>query len=185
MIKLNVGCGSNYMEGYTNIDFSDTGSNGKPIRVDLMIDLLDNKNGGIMKTYMTSTVDEIYFSEVLEHFNRQNGFFVLTTLYDILKPGGKLTLTVPNSFEQMKRLIIKMSQYKNSEDIDDFFNAHENVKYWKWHDDLMGATHRSNGRDGDSHKTLYSYASLKSIVEKIGFKIVSADENRIMMELTK
>ena len=68
---------------------------------------------------------------------------------------------------------------------EDFEKAHERpYNYWKAHDDLMGATHRSNGADGDSHVTLFSKNALQTLLEEVGFKIISIDDN-IHVKATK
>lgn len=150
-----------YREGYINIDFSDVGSDGKPIKVDLKCDILE-------LPYDYDSVDEIIFHESLEHFNRWNGLSVIKSIWMILKPGGKLSLTVPNAERQLKILLTRMN---DDVSMDDFLHAHEKFTFWKWHDDLMGATHESDGMDGDSHKTLYSKKSIKWLMDHFGFKI--------------
>lgn len=172
-MKLNVCCGMDYREGYINIDFANIGSDGNPIKVDLICNVL--KDG---LPYMEEA-DEIVFRESLEHFNRWNGLDVLRSLYHALKVGGILDLTVPNATKQLKILLAVISQPVGS-----FERAHEEGGYWKWHDDLMGATHKSDGTDGDSHKTLYTKQSLRPLLESVGFKIISIDDN-IHVKATK
>lgn len=171
MKKINVCCGLDYREGYDNIDFSLVGSNGEKLKVDIACNILTEK-----LPYEDSSVDEIRFSEALEHFSRWNGLKVLKELFRVLKPGGKLDLTVPPALKQMKILFQKMLDPKEVS-FREFEKAHEMFSYWKWHDDLLGATHESDGTDGDSHKTLYTKQSLKPILEHVGFKIQSIDDN--------
>lgn len=177
-MKLNVCCGMDYREGYINIDFASVGSDGKPIKVDKVWNMLTQH-----PPFDMDTADEIVFRESLEHFNRWNGTLVLSYLYFMLKPGGTLDLTVPNAIKQVKTLLMHMLNPKELSK-QDFTQAHEKFSYWKWHDDLMGATHLSDGNDGDSHKTLYTKQSLKPILEDIGFKIISIDDN-IHVKATK
>lgn len=177
-MKLNVCCGMDYREGYINVDFSNIGSNGEPIKVDLVCDVLKGL------PYKTSSVDEIVFRESLEHFNRWNGLKVLQELFRVLKIGGLVDLTVPNATKQLKILLTQMLNPAPVPFTAGFLKAHETWSYWKFHDDLLGATHESDGNDGDSHKTLYTKQSLIPILEYTGFKILSIDDN-IHVKATK
>jgi ubiquinone/menaquinone biosynthesis C-methylase UbiE len=176
-MKLNVCCGDDYREGYVNIDFSSTKSDGSPIKVDLIGNVL----AGL--PYEDGLADEIVFRESLEHFNRWNGLKVLKDLYRVLKPGGLLDLTVPPALKQLKILMMQMANPKEVS-FDEFERGHELFSYWKWHDDLAGATEPSDGKDGHSHKTFYTKQSLKPILEHVGFKIISIDDN-IHVKATK
>jgi len=179
-MKLNICCGKDYREGYTNVDFSSFASDGNPIKVDLNWNLLGEKwpNSDFE---IGNIAEEIVFRESLEHFNRWNGLIVLKKLHHLLKPGGILDLTVPPAEKQLKMYLMWMNRI---ESIDDFLLAHERFSCLKWHDDLMGATHESDGTDGDSHKTLFSPKMLRLILEHVGFKIVSIDDN-IHVKATK
>lgn len=168
-MKLNVCCGGDYREGYINIDFSDTRSDGEPIKVDLKRDVL--KDG---LPYETCSIDEIRFSESLEHFCRFDGLKILKELFRVLKIGGKLDLTVPPALQQMKILLLQMSQAKNVT-MTDFLKAHEKWSVWKYHDDLMGATRE--GSQGDSHLSLWTKEMLRPVLEHVGFTIESIDDN--------
>lgn len=167
-MKLNVCCGDDYREGYVNIDFSDKRSDGKDIKIDLKRDVL--KNG---LPYKDCSVDEIVFRESLEHFNRHDGLKILKELFRVLKTDGKLDLTVPPALQQLKILLIQMSNAKNVT-FEDFEKAHEKFSIWKYHDDVMGGTRE--GSIGDSHLTLFTKEMLKPILEHVGFKIESIDD---------
>jgi predicted SAM-dependent methyltransferase len=179
-MKLNICCGKDYREGYTNIDFSKVASDGSPLKVDLEWNLLGDSYPLLLTA---NCADEIVFRESLEHFNRHNGLKVLGKLHFLLKPGGVLDLSVPNATKQMK-ILMQMMMNPAPVSFKDFEEAHERFTYWKWHDDLMGATHASDGNDGDSHKTLYTKQTLKPILEYVGFKVLSIDDN-IFAKATK
>lgn len=175
-MKLNVCCGQDYRDGYVNIDFSDIGVEGNKIKIDLVHDVL----GGL--PYEDNSADEIVFREALEHFHRWNGLKILQELFRVLKPGGKLDLTVPPALKQLKILLIQLQNAKNIS-IDDFLHAHERFSVWKWHDDLMGAPNPKKNF-GDSHLTLYSPETLRTLVEHVGFKILLINEE-IQLYATK
>lgn len=176
-MKLNLGCGSDYKEGYTNVDFSDVSSFGQKIKVDLVHNLLETF------PFEDNSADEIVFRETLEHFNRHNGLKVLKEIHRVLKPGGVLDLTVPPAEKQLK---IFLQFFKRETSFEEFEKAHElgTFNFWKCHDDLAGGTRESDGFDGDSHKTFFSKSSLSSILKHVGFKILSIDDN-IFVKATK
>ena len=83
-LRLNLGCGTLPIEGYTNIDRT-------PIC------------GGVvagevcpLTDYADESVDEIRASHVLEHFPSAQIAFILADWYRALKPGGLLKLAVPD-----------------------------------------------------------------------------------------
>ena len=84
MIKLHLGCGTKYIEGYNNID----------IRYLPGVDEVNNIR--FLRNYKPNTVDVIYACHVLEHFSRWEYKTVLTRWFEILKPGGVLRLAVPD-----------------------------------------------------------------------------------------
>lgn len=176
-MKLNLGCGSDYREGYTNVDFSDISSEGKKIKVDIVHNLLE------IFPFADNSADEIVFRETLEHFNRHNGLKVLKEIFRVLKPGGILDLSVPPAEKQLK---LFLQFFKREVSFDEFEKAHElgTYNFWKCHDDLAGGTRESNGFDGDSHKTFFSKQSLSSVLVHVGFKIISIDDN-IFVKATK
>jgi predicted SAM-dependent methyltransferase len=86
MLKLNLGCGDNRLDGYENIDLID-GENAYP--------LLRDKD----------CYDEIRASHLLEHFGFEDVFAVLKDWSDKLKPGGVLKIAVPDFSKIVKDYI--------------------------------------------------------------------------------
>lgn len=166
-MRLNLGCGADYREGYVNVDFSNLSSEGKEIKVDVVCNFLTDD-------LPFEDVEEVIFHETLEHFNRFNGLKVLKKIYGVMKDGGIMHLTVPNAKKQLALLLAKMSDNVSFED---FEKAHEKWTFWKWHDDLAGGTRESDGFDGDRHKTFYSRSSLISVLEHVGFEIEEVIED--------
>lgn len=76
-IKLNVGAGSTKIEGYTPIDIRD-GVDARAL------------------PYEKESVDEIYASHVLEHLSWKDVGATLKHWHDLLKPGGKVKIAVPD-----------------------------------------------------------------------------------------
>lgn len=89
MIKLNLGCGNDYMEGWVNIDQY------APHKVDERYDI-------IKLPYENNTVDEIKAFHVIEHFPWSKGNEALREWYRVLKPGGRIWLETPDFLESCR-----------------------------------------------------------------------------------
>ena len=83
-MKLHLGCGKRYLEGYIHVDIAEF----EHIDYQLPIDDLS--------TFKDNTAEEIYASHVLEYFDRNDVINVLTEWKRVLKPSGVLRLAVPN-----------------------------------------------------------------------------------------
>lgn len=81
-IKLNLGCGNKYLEGYINCDIS------RQVRADRYFDLNE-----FPYPFPDNYADEILMDNVLEHLNDIPA--VMKELFRILKPGGRLKIIVP------------------------------------------------------------------------------------------
>jgi len=82
-IRLHVGCGQIYFEGWINIDIDSEKA---------------DKKWDLKKTlpYKENSVDMIYNEHVIEHFTSKQGVRILADFYRILKPGGILRIATPD-----------------------------------------------------------------------------------------
>jgi len=83
MKKLNIGCGKNYIPGWTNLDLFST------VKADVYADIS-------ALPFDRESFDLIYASHVLEHVQRNTVIATLSHWRDLLKDGGILRLAVPN-----------------------------------------------------------------------------------------
>ena len=83
--KLNLGCGSDYKEGYINVDYKEHKGKRKP---DMIWDL--NK---FPYPFKDNSVDKVYFSHTIEHLEEHKK--PMEEVHRILKKGGKLVLIYP------------------------------------------------------------------------------------------
>ena len=90
-VRLNLGCGSVYLDDYINID--QTGE------CDLIHDL--NKK----LPFEDASVSHIYASHVLEHFPYSHTQGLLKDWMRVLKDGGTLHIRVPDLVECCKRFV--------------------------------------------------------------------------------
>lgn len=77
MVKLNLGCGDVYFDGWINIDLDSD-------KADLKHDLTKQL------PYEDGTVDLVYSEHFIEHLTVDEGLFVLKECRRVLKPGGVL-----------------------------------------------------------------------------------------------
>lgn len=96
-MKLHLGCGHNYIEGWINVD----GPKDELCYNDLMADIHARIED---LDYPDNSVDEILMNAVFEHFPRHVAIMQLRKFYKWLKPGGKLTILVPDFWGTVKML---------------------------------------------------------------------------------
>ena len=82
MKRLNLGSGSQLLEGYINVDF------GNP-KCDMTVDLMQ-----LPWPWEDNSVDEVFSSHCFEHLPNLLG--AMREVHRILKPGGTLILRVPH-----------------------------------------------------------------------------------------
>jgi hypothetical protein len=88
-IKLHLGCGTYYLEGYLNIDLpADQHTVSKP-RTDLIADFRT-------LSYEPGSVEEIRSHHVFEHFTRSQALRLLFTWRRWLRTGGTLHIETPD-----------------------------------------------------------------------------------------
>jgi len=86
-IKLNLGSGNDYREGWVNVDIAGD------YKVDVVADLSEQF------PFADNSVDEILASDILEHFIKEDGEKFLRECYRILKVDGVLTIRTHNIFQ--------------------------------------------------------------------------------------
>lgn len=100
MMKLHLGCGQRYFDGYVNIDYPLTEHSVQQKSVaDIQANILELK-------YPAGTIDEVRLHHVFEHFSRPVACAMLTNWYFWLKPSGKLHIEVPD-FDKTAQAALK------------------------------------------------------------------------------
>lgn len=88
-LKLHLGCGEKYLEGYWNIDFPEGEHTVMMPRVDQYADVRT-------LTYPENSVDEVRSHHLFEHFSRAEALKLLVRWRSWLKPGGLLVVETPD-----------------------------------------------------------------------------------------
>ncbi len=89
-MKLHLGCGQVYLEGYVNIDYplSEHTVQAKSV-ADEFADLTDMR-------YEPGSIDEVRLHHVFEHFPRPQAIALIASWHSWLKDGGRLHIEVPD-----------------------------------------------------------------------------------------
>jgi predicted SAM-dependent methyltransferase len=88
-MKLNVGCGTDYREGFVNID----GSNALA-RVDKIIDI---SSDSLLAHFEPSSVDFILANDIIEHHFHWEAVRILRQFFALLHTGGTVEIRVPDA----------------------------------------------------------------------------------------
>lgn len=95
---LNLGCGTSFVPGWTNIDF---------VSYSEHVQAHDLRKG---IPYPDQSFDVVYHSHVLEHFTKENGEKFISECFRVLKPGGVIRIAVPD----LEQIAINYIKYMNA-----------------------------------------------------------------------
>jgi len=105
-MKLNLGCGSNKIPGYTNVDVEPS------CEPDLVHDFTKAP-----LPFEDNSVEEILFFHTVEHISKKLHHAIFNEFWRVLKPGGTLIVSYPEF-----RVCVE-NWLKNEGDIKDFWEA--------------------------------------------------------------
>ena len=88
-MKLNVGCGTDYREGFINLD----GSNTLP-KIDKVIDV---SSESLLSHFEESKVEYILANDIVEHHFHWEAVKILKDFFILLKKGGMVEIKVPDA----------------------------------------------------------------------------------------
>lgn len=143
LLKLHLGSWKRDIPGFVNVDIVDLPHIHHKRAVD------------DLSVFPNNAAELIYASHVFEYFDREEGARVLKEWYRVLAPDGVLRLAVP----EFPKLV---EVYRTTDDISKILGP------------LFGRMTISTptGEKVIYHKTVYDFASLKTILESAGFKNV-------------
>ena len=82
-MKLHIGCGKDYQQGFINIDAYDN-------------TVADHIMPADNLTYHSNTIDEIHAKQLIEHLGLSKTMYGLAEWFRVLKPQGKLLIETPH-----------------------------------------------------------------------------------------
>jgi predicted SAM-dependent methyltransferase len=104
-MKLNVGCGTDYREGFLNID----GSSTLP-KVDRVIDI---STESLLSHFQKDTIEYILAQDIVEHHYHWEGVKIMSDFYALLIKGGQAEIRVPDCEYIIKRWRLTIDQKLN------------------------------------------------------------------------
>ncbi len=151
-MKLHLGCGQRYFDGYVNIDYPMTEHTVQEKSVaDVQADLLKLK-------YEPGIIEEVRLHHVYEHFSRPVACALLSNWYYWLKVGGTVHIEVPD-FERTGKAAL--SAFKNSK------MKHVALRHIFGSQEAHWAVHFEG----------YSKELLSDMLELFGYKVKEAKRN--------
>lgn len=87
MLKLNIGCGRDYKEGWWNSDISELAK--KDAQHDIRKDVLPFETGSVAEIYISGVLEQILENEHLIH--------AMNECHRVLQDGGVMEVVVPNA----------------------------------------------------------------------------------------
>ena len=143
MVKLHLGCGKRYLPGYIHVDIDDGD------HIDYCLDIKS------LKIFKNNSVDIIYSCGAIVYFDRQELKEVLLDWNRILKPGGKLRISVTD----FKKII----EVYNTSGMDIETRGLLGPLFGRWliKNDIL------------YQKTVFDFDSLKAFLKKCGFNNIS------------
>lgn len=140
-LRLNVGAGAKRLEGWVSLD--------------LRRDVSDIVSDARSLPFADGVAEELLASDVLEHFPLSESYGLLTEWHRVLRPGGLLTVRVPN--------LLALSQLIVAGHVD---RAVVNI---------YGGHRFGPGGSWDSHHTGWTPQGLESLLQHAGFQLQSND----------
>ncbi len=148
MLKINVGAGNVKRDGYLNAD----------VRPDSGADIIGEAWN--LKGVAPGTVDEVYSRHMLEHLDPGDARRALAHWFDLLKPGAKLNVIVPDiEFHCRQLLGLASSTFHDQQ-------QHAFAAFWGWRDEARG------GNREDAHRWGYTQTTLTAMLLSAGYASV-------------
>ncbi len=138
--RLHLGCGNIRIPNFCNVDILSSPA------VDVVSDISK------MENFRDNSAELIYACHVLEHFSHHRALSVLNRWYEVLAPGGKLRISVPDIDR-----IVKIYQ--------DNWQHFQTPGNSPW----IGLLYGGQGDPYDFHKTGFNFCWMKHVLEGIGF----------------
>ncbi len=155
-MKLNIGCGTDYREGFINIDGSDT----LP-KVDKIIDI---STDSLLSHFNKDEIAFILANDIIEHHFHWEAVVIMRDFYALLVKGGQVEIRVPDA-----EFILKTWRYSIETKLTLLFGGQDIPQ---GHDQKMDES-RQQFPQFFCHKFGWTMKSLKKALHDIGFSEVN------------
>ena len=151
-MKLHLGCGQVYLNGYLNIDY--------PLsKHSVQHESVADKFADITKLcYQRNSIEEVRLHHVFEHFDRATASALILIWRSWMKPGGLLRIEVPDFERTIKVMFSPLTTDKRK---------------------LVGFRHIFGSQEASwaVHYHGWSKVTLSALMQKLGFEILSVSKN--------
>lgn len=144
-MKLNIGAGSVRREGFLSVD----------IRAAAGVDIVSN--AWELSTIAPQSVSEIYTRHMVEHLDPNDAKLSLRRWFEILQPGGRINIVVPDIEFHARQLLGAATSHLPDQ------QAHAYAGFFGWRDETRG------GNREDAHRWGYTERSLVILMRDVGF----------------
>lgn len=127
---------------------------------------IKNWDGKTLDEVESNTVDEIYSSHTLEHFEHGVLQSVLSTWNDKLKAGGKLTINVPDLMWSLKRI----NKLEQGAFFNDYFYTYAGEH------GILSVLYGSQSHEGEYHKSGFTRVFLQKLLEDAGYVDIEIEQ---------
>lgn len=150
-IKLHVGCGDVYFDGWVNIDKSSKAADKK----------CDLRKG---LPYKDNSVTFIYSEHFIEHVTAEQGLRILRDFYRVLRPGGILRIATPDLDYLVEKYI--SPSWKDQDWLETY-----NYQWIQTRAEMLNICFMEWG-----HQYLYNEEELERRLREVGFGKISRQE---------
>ena len=183
MIRLNLGCASRLLEGYTNLDMDSIEDIKKRYpNIEIKDDLEFMQADVLTLPFASNSVDEIRCDALIEHFSFKEESKFFYEAKRALKVGGLLRFCVPDFEDCVKKWIEAEDDWKDFFRDDDeairqehWFGQYSYSQDSRWGYMMAGIFGPQNGK-GQTHRNAYSKLKIESIFKKINFEEIEISD---------
>lgn len=163
-IKLHLGCGSNYLDGWCNIDAypsedSDTHRGICEVAPDIWADIANIPAS-------SNSIDAILTHHVMEHFYRHQTIRIYQQFMDLLKPGGVIITEMPD----LSRILFLLRFLPVRPRYPREMKADRDIILAQ----LYGASWEANDQGYPYHKYLWKRDEFCSQLRQLGYNVILA-----------
>lgn len=152
-LKIDCGCGSKVKRGFVGCDVR------KQPGVKFVCDAWE-----IANHVELNSVDELYSRHMFEHLSFVNGKRTMSAWFDVLKPGGKLEVSMPDMhFHAVQYLEYYHNRKQKS-------RLGKGTEFGHALASLFGWQRQANKQTWDIHKSGYDQLSLEALCNAVGFE---------------
>jgi len=155
-MKIHLGCGVRYIDGWQNIDWSDK------YKVDHKLNI-----GTQPLPFEDGVASEVISSHLIEHLTRWEGIYHLNEIYGVLGEGGELLLSFPD--------LAKIVQCYHGKRPSPFNITGDDT----W---LVRAIFETQIDETIVHKYGYTDKTMRSLLKTVGFKDVEEIKEHVEID---